>query len=441
MKTYKKWYIGLLLVLTGVCWGCENWLDVKPKSQVKDTELFSTENGFKKQLAGVYSALTAETLYGKEMTYGLLDVLAQYWSNSEGERYDYAKQYYYEDADTRARIDFIWNGMYNAIANVNIILGNIDAKKGIFSGSNYDIIKGEALALRGFLHFDLLRMFGASFAVDAGKKSVPYVEYYAKDVTPQLTVEEVAEKVAGDLKAARDLLKADPFFNGREITTDDDGGYLMNRQFQLNYYAVTGLLARVYAYMNRLDEARSYAEEVIGSKKFPWVEQQNLSGEVYTRDLTFASEHLFALNVIKLSSLADKYFKQVKGGYYFGITGRELEYFPNASDYRGTYLFAMDGGTKFYAKYWQFAATTTQPVNAYYQNKLPLIRISEMYLILAESYIEENPVKAAFYLDELTKARGLGKISETVGFDIREEIFREYRREFLAEGQLFFYYK
>lgn len=440
MRTYRKWTIGCLSGFLLLCSACESWLDVKPKSQIKDTEQFSSENGFKKQLAGVYTALTSQTLYGKEMTYGLIDVLGQMWSNSEGERYRYSRQYDYEDADTRVRIDSVWSGMYNAIANVNVILDNIDGKKDVFSGVNYEIIKGEALALRGFLHFDLLRMFGASFKADARKESIPYVEHYTKEVYPQLMVKEVAEKVVRDLTAARDLLVNDPILTGREITTDDDGGYLSDRQVQMNYYAVTGLLARVYTYMDNLPEARKYAEEIVSSKKMKWVKQGNLTGEVYTRDLTFASEHLFALNMIKLSDLANKYFKLVEGGYFFSVAGREPEYFPNSSDYRN-YLFVMDGSTKFYAKYWQVAATSSNPVNPFYRNKLPLIRLSEMYLILAESYMDENPVLGAFYLDELTQARGLGKISTATGFDIRDEIFKEYRREFLAEGQLFFYYK
>lgn len=34
---------------------CNNWLDVDPKSQVKDKDLFASEMGFKEALSGVYS--------------------------------------------------------------------------------------------------------------------------------------------------------------------------------------------------------------------------------------------------------------------------------------------------------------------------------------------------------------------------------------------------
>ena len=43
--------IAAALLLTG----CNKWLDVQPRSQVEDTELFSTESGYKEALAGIYS--------------------------------------------------------------------------------------------------------------------------------------------------------------------------------------------------------------------------------------------------------------------------------------------------------------------------------------------------------------------------------------------------
>ncbi len=49
---------------------------------------------------------------------------------------------------------------YKIVADVNSILQKIDQQKALFTGDNYRLIKGEALALRAFAHFDVLRMFG-----------------------------------------------------------------------------------------------------------------------------------------------------------------------------------------------------------------------------------------------------------------------------------------
>ena len=75
---------------------CNDWLDVEPKSQVKDKDLFSSESGFKEALAGVYSIMTQECLYGKELTFGMLGVLAQEWDYQPTD-YNDDKDYKYEN--------------------------------------------------------------------------------------------------------------------------------------------------------------------------------------------------------------------------------------------------------------------------------------------------------------------------------------------------------
>lgn len=84
--------------------------------------------------------------------------------------------------------------MYNAIANDNNLLRHLEkADRGMFDGDNYNLIKGEALVLRAYMHFDLLRLFGKSFAMDPQAQAIPYVTVYGKDQTPRSTVNEVVE--------------------------------------------------------------------------------------------------------------------------------------------------------------------------------------------------------------------------------------------------------
>ena len=70
---------------------CNSWLDVQPRSQVEDSELFETESGFKEALAGVYSSMVSSKTYAKELTFGFVGVLGREW--------DYFSQSQYEDAD------------------------------------------------------------------------------------------------------------------------------------------------------------------------------------------------------------------------------------------------------------------------------------------------------------------------------------------------------
>lgn len=176
----------VVLITIGSMSSCSDWLDVKPKSQVKDGELFSSESGFKEALSGVYSLLVTESLYTKELRFGMSGVLAREWSYYTTVSSGYAgeERYDYTVSATENRIEAIWEGLYNAITNTNVILEVIDGKKSVFNGVNYNIIKGEALALRAFCHFELLRYFGVSWAVNPNQPAIPYVKAYAPVQSP-----------------------------------------------------------------------------------------------------------------------------------------------------------------------------------------------------------------------------------------------------------------
>ena len=77
------------LIYLPVCLGmlffsaaCENWFDVSPKSDVKAEDLFQQESGFRDVLTGVYSLMSAPESYGRQLSFGYVDVLAQYYNIS-----------------------------------------------------------------------------------------------------------------------------------------------------------------------------------------------------------------------------------------------------------------------------------------------------------------------------------------------------------------------
>ena len=439
MKT-KYQIILLSALLPLLLSSCNDWLDVQPRSQVEDTELFETESGYKEALAGVYSSMLSSSTYGKELTYGFLDVLAYEWDFYYASQYDDATAFNYDAAFPTNYIRGIWTNSYNGIANVNNLIAHIDDKPQLFSADNHDVIKGEALALRAFLHFDLLRCFGVSYAVNPDQPSIPYSTALSYRVFPQLKVSEVAQAVLNDLLAAETLLKgADPIVTGRTITESIDNGYLINRQLHLNYYAVKAVEARVYMWMGKYDEALAAANEVINSGQFEWATVANLQAGY---DRCLATEHLFALNNLTLKAdIADEFFSD-NSPYSFAITrDRLLDYFDNATqDYRFTFLFKAGSATHANNRYLTKFDETSNG-DAYYNFKMPLIRLPEMWLIRSEVEYRKGDTDAAKdAINTLRLARNLPALNE-LPEDYYLELIREYRREFLAEGQLFFLYK
>ena len=46
-----------LILLAVLCWSCNDWLSVSPKSQTKEEDMFETEEGFKNVLTGIYTGM------------------------------------------------------------------------------------------------------------------------------------------------------------------------------------------------------------------------------------------------------------------------------------------------------------------------------------------------------------------------------------------------
>lgn len=435
--THKISAATVAITLASVMTSCNDWLSVQPAQQIEDSELLSSQTGFKEALAGVYSSMVNESSYAKELTFGALSVLANEWDNIPTEYQD-LHGYDYSATIPTGTIANIWSTNYNSIANANNLLKHIDRQSSLFTGDNYAIIKGEALGLRAFLHFDLLRCFGVSYAVNPSMPSIPYCTDFTYRVFPQLTVSQVVDRILSDLDEAESLLKIDPILTGREVSELDDAGYLINRTVHFNYYAVKALQARVYMWAGRYAEAYDAAREVYDASCFTWATQTDLSNG---DDHSFVNEQIFALNNVNLSTLGDTYFNESSNSRSFSITrDTQFSYYDNeTADYR--YLFMYKNGesgdlvdNRYCTKFTESAAD-----DSWYHSKMPMMRISEMLLIMAEAKYRINGTG----LDEINELRTARNVAP---LDVMSEPFldylvKEYRRDLIGEGQLFFLLK
>lgn len=126
MKRNKIASLLLGACLTFSATSCNDWLDVIPQAQVSGDKIFSTTDGYESVLYGIYISMTEANTYGCNLTFGLMDVLAQYYTtytNKSHLLYE-ASLYNYENGNVRDVIDNIWLGNYNTIANCNILLEN-----------------------------------------------------------------------------------------------------------------------------------------------------------------------------------------------------------------------------------------------------------------------------------------------------------------------------
>ena len=265
-------------------------------------------------------------------------------------------------------------------------------------------------------------------------------------------MDEIITLVLKDLETAKGLLENDPIHLGTtpstvlasKVTVDANNNIYAwhNRRFHFNYYAAIATMARVYLWKGDKANALSKALEVIAAQeeKFPWVIAGNLmnigSDKISDKiqDATFATEHIFALNATKLETLSDGYLYGGQGSLL--LTDRSI--YPSSFDYRYKNLFKILDGTTLYVtrKY-----ESLSNVSAAFKNRIPMIRISEMYYIAAEC--EGDGTLATDYLNAVRNNRGLTaeKLENLTPDLLKNEIFKEYQKEFYGEGQLWYYYK
>lgn len=424
---------------------CENWLNVSPKADMKADDLFSTQEGFRDALIGIYASMSTTDMYGQALTYGYLDVLAQYYNNpmyptesGYDHRYMHAIYFEYTEKEEEKRINSIWSNHYKTIANANLALQYIDTNKEVFMNEDVcNIYKGELLALRAMLHFNVLRLFASSPIMNNGdglnSLAIPYIDTYTNLAQPQLTVKEALNKVEADLIAAKICLNKDKeLFGGKNAPKEESlPEHFQKRYERMNYWATTALLSRVYLYAGKNSEALAEAKEIIGEANNSAPTGFELTTSAATKgDPMFKSELMFRLDVQKLKTWSEVFFLESSkttssilylsgSGYENVFDGQDLD-----NDFRsGWFTTAEDGWSQLLVKFKEMTY-------------IPMFKIGELYLIAAETAPEAEGIA---YLNKFRSYRGLGQLDQND--DLAWSIYKEYRREFIGEGQLFFFYK
>ena len=422
---------------------CSDWFDVSPKTNVKTDDLFKDETGFQSALTGCYVKMTSDETYGKNLSWYFLEKLVQRYDDTEGNlagnpdndpenRLRNPNVYNYTDNKySKGIITEIWNAMYNNIANVNRLLSYLESngKNVIKTPGAFELMKGEALALRAYQHFDLLRMYGPIYKENPEMKCIPYRTQFAAEKSPLLSASQILDLIIADLNEAETYLSEDPMDWGM-VANDPFKSY---RGHRMNKYAAKALLARVYLYRGSSEDLRKAGElaiDVIENCGLKLVRSNY-------QDITMFDETLFGLNMSKMKDRVQNYFSEtftntgialrisnMNGSELFeGNTGAGI----NDIRYKNNYGFISNINGMMTRKYLPTSDTK-------YAEKIPLIRLSEMYLIAAEA------TGNVAYLNDLRNARGI-----SANYDRKEVtteyLSSEYCKEYFAEGQYFYYVK
>ena len=121
---------------------------------MNEETLFTDGDGYRNALNGIYKDLADFALYGRELTWGMNEVLGQTYHLNyipSDHAYYYMAWSMYDNDKVEAILSSLWEQAYNAIANCNNLISHIaHADATLFSGKDMELnmIYGEALALR-----------------------------------------------------------------------------------------------------------------------------------------------------------------------------------------------------------------------------------------------------------------------------------------------------
>lgn len=434
---------------------CKAWLNVDSEDRILEEKLFSSTDGFYTALNGVYIDLVNANLYSGSLAPSTPDILAQYYDTG-ADTHTYASLAGFQNEAKRVAVRDMWSRAYFLILNVNKIAAHCDTRKGtVLNNLDYNMIKGECLALRALLHFEMLRYFGPVFSISPGADAIPYVTEPEPKVNPVLQATKVIAMLNADLEESLELLSgSDPVVISGKNEIDNGGRNLYGfRNLRMNYFAVKALAARVNMYLGYLDNYRDkalqYAEEVIrdAAQFFPFSTREEANGQAAAGNVNAASEDrvlssdiLFAVyNIRRGEDIYEKYFySTLEQNRLLAISERGFNsMFPEESDLR-TFQWARkrDALGNDVVCLVKYEAMEVDGKN--YPYMIPVLRMSEMYLIAAECHNAAGNTEMAYRrLNTLRNARQ----TSTVSSAIEAHIENEYIREFAGEGQLFWYYK
>lgn len=476
--------LSLFVIITAS--SCKKWLDVSSSTEIVSDQQFSDVSGFRDAVVGVYVKMAKPDMYAMEMTWRTVEFLSQQYAVVSGAPDLNVPKYAWTTVPLPSKRESIWLATYNTIANINQVLKYQVKNRDVFK--QYPItdslIRGEMLGLRAFLHLDLLRLYGKG---NLGNRpelqnalAIPYVTEFTRIATPQRSYPETMALLKKDVEEAISYLACDPLSRLRGtnanywaqeaangfISTAVSGTVNPNRKMRMNYWAAKALYARILMWEGTPEskaKALTVAQEVINGAYYSWVTSAAINGPFwYSSDLSFVNEQLFTLQVEKFLAIQETssynlnwFYSGSPNNQYsvvFLSTARRNTVFEAGTslidiDWRATKGLFADGSAlsnwtiaKFYNKL---------ETPATYNKRMPLIRISEMYYIVAECYLEQganyDKTKAVAALNKVRNQRNiptsLDLSASLSDVRIKEEITKEYMKEFIAEGQLFYYYK
>jgi starch-binding outer membrane protein, SusD/RagB family len=440
---FNKLIIGGLLSTGLIFSSCDKVIDVEPEFVLDGRQVFTSLSDYGYSLTGTYAQFRQVGYYGTGgQTTGSWSILPDMMSDNlvrTGEDLaNWAIQVNFQYTADEDDIRVAWLAAYSVVSQANLTLKGIDA----FAAENPDLvnrIKGEALAIRGMAHFDVLRYWGESFDRNSTARGIPYKTVVDTEAMPaRLNVKESYDNIFRDLEEAEILLAG----GGRQTAT----------RAYIDLVTVKAMLSRVHLYAKNYAQAEAYASEVIEARplatktQFPSIWRDAPTSEVIWSIAINPGEVSPSFGIHIASSNRNRFRPEaaLEATYNKENDIRYNTYFASRDRGATAVIFPGNTGPRF------GTATDRRILNKFNTRtgildnvvNWKVFRTGEMYLIRAEARAMQ-PGKELLGLEDLNTLRN-ARIGATyvpavlVGNALLDAIALERRKELIGEGHRWF---
>lgn len=405
----KKIYNSLIIIASLLIGGC-NVLDVEPTQSVPAAEAIKDRTGLERALTGSYDALQSAGYYGREYLV-LADLAADnlVWTGTTAGYNQIDNNSVLSD---NGIIESIWASVYTGINRVNYVIEAIP-QLGDLTEQQRKQYNGEAHFLRALHHFNLVRTFGG---VPIRTKPVKANE---SDLNvPRNSVEQVYQQVLADLLTARE----NPATASPAGRASKGAAFALAARVYLTYYSISNNPAH-------LDSAMFCANRVISGFNYQLADNYGL---LFGNNPN--QENIFVVDFIAQdrNRLAEYFFtRNLSGRKEFSPSAGMLAAYTAQDSIRKKISTAQAADGAYVVKYADIANGS---------DKVPVIRLAEMHLIMAEATARKNG-ETAIIRNHLNLIRDRAGVDPFTGNDINAlllAIENERRLEFAFEGHRWF---
>lgn len=393
-------------------------LDVNPEAQKVSSQFYNNSAEIEQGVVSVYGSLQYTGQYQLAMpALGELPSDNTYDEVPANDAFTYGELDFFTIQPNNSLIASAWKDNYIGIQQANIILTRIGKIPDMTDAVKSSRI-GEMKFLRALMYFNLIRIFGDVPLVL--KETTNVNDYFGQPRTP---VAEVYAAIENDLKEAINLLPN---------TTTQKG--------RVTKGAALGVLGKVLLTQKKYAESLTVLNQVetLGYQLLPDVTKIFDVSNENNAEIIFDVQFTSGLNGNSEGSSAFQMFSpsgSVSGAKGHNLPTKEVYNLYSTGDTRrSAYIGLTSSGVPFSKKLVKTSNTIADG-----GSNFVVLRLADVFLMIAESYTEQNDfANANIYLNKIKTRAGITTVNLSTKDLLLNEIDRERRLEFVGEGQRWF---